>query len=343
MHRHASIILSMILAITMMLSLPLSVFAIADHEGLEIDITSESTETNEPISGPSRMLRSGSGSDISGNQSFTVDNSKNSTAGYVVFQVGGFKGSCIQKGKDYELRGTAEMSEKGNTTLLAKAAYYVDNVKGWFMNSTDRPAIMDQAGVASRFRAGLLAEDVMQCANQGTDTWREKALAQTYPERYVNYVVNIVEDTLPGVTVPSTFIIWKGNPSDNSQDFAVWGNRPTGNLTVKKILSKGTTSPAFTFRITVAGASGTYSGVTFNNGVATITLSGGQSKTIEGLPAGANYTVTETAATNWHLVSKTNDSGKIGSGTTVTVSFTNARDTGFLKVKKQSGNKDITG
>lgn len=210
-------------------------FAIAEQDGQEIDITSEEYEAPSPAPKKAKLLAKGSGSgDISGNQSFSVDTSHNSTAGFVVFSVGGYEGSCIQKGVSYELSGTANMKEKDNTDLLAKAAYYVDVKKGWFKNTTDRPSIMDQTGVASRFKAGLLAEDILQCANQGVETWSERAASQTYPQGYIDYVVDIVENTLPSVTVPSSFIIWKGNPSDGSQDFAVWGDRPTGKLKLKK-------------------------------------------------------------------------------------------------------------
>lgn len=350
--RKISIVMVMLLAAIMMLSASLPVLAIADHEGLEIDLTSDNLESNEPKPAAKKMLRAASkGGDISGSQSYSVDNSHNSTAGFVVFSSGGYEGSCIQKGVDYELRGTADMDKKKNTELLAKAAYYVDNVKGWFKNSSDRPAIMDRTGVGSRFRAGLLAEDILQCANQGTDRWAEIALRQTYPQGYVDYVVDIVKNTLPGVDVPPSFVIWKGSPSDGSQDFAVWGENPTGNLTVKKTLAKGTTDSSFTFKITVSGASGEYdasgaaSKVTFNSsGVATVTLKGGQSVTIKGLPADASYSVSETnIPANWSLVSKSGDSGKIGADSTASVSFTNERDTGFAKVKKSSANKDITG
>ena len=177
---------------------------------------------------------SNSGSDISGNQSYSVNDSHNDDAGFVTFTVGGYEGSCIQKGVDYKKSGTASMSLIANTSLLAKAAYYVDIQKGWFKNTKDRPKIMDDAGVASRFKAGLLAEDVLQCANQGVSTWSQRAASQTYPQKYINYVVDIVEDTLPGINVPSGFVLYKGNPGDGSQDFAVWKYTPTGYLALKK-------------------------------------------------------------------------------------------------------------
>ncbi len=171
---------------------------------------------------------------------FNVNTSHNDDAGFVVFKLDDYdylKGSCIQKGTPYSKSGKAKMSSKSNSSNLAKAAYYVDVEKGWFGNSKDRPSIMDEAGVASRFKAGLLAEDIVQCANQGTEKWSSIALNQTYPEKYVKYVCDLVEKTIPDVKVPDNFVIYKGSPNDDSQDFAVWGYSPTGKLKLKKISS----------------------------------------------------------------------------------------------------------
>lgn len=169
---------------------------------------------------------------------FRVDASHNNDAGFVIFTVDdddSLKGSCIQKGTPYATSGKATISAKSNSSDLAKAAYYVDVVKGWYGNSKDRPAIMDKAGVADRFKAGLLAEDIVQCTNQGTERWSSIALSQTYPEKYVEYVCDLVENTIPDVEVPSNFVLYKGSPSDNSQDFAVWGYSPLGKLKLRKV------------------------------------------------------------------------------------------------------------
>lgn len=168
---------------------------------------------------------------------YTVNTSHNDDAGFVIFTLDDhddLKGSCVQKGTPYTTSGKAKMSSKSNSSDLAKAAYYVDVVKGWFGNYTDRPDIMDDTGVAKRFKAGLLAEDIVQCANQGTERWSDIALSQTYPEKYVKYVCDLVKDKIPEVNVPDNFVIYKGSPNDDSQDFAVWGFAPTGRLRLRK-------------------------------------------------------------------------------------------------------------
>ena len=168
---------------------------------------------------------------------FKVDNSRNSTAGYVIFSVEDYKGSCAEKGVDYDLSGTAKMTELSRSSKLAKVAYYVDEVKGWYDNYRDRPSIMDEAGVGSRFRAGLLAEDLLQCANQGTDKWYSKAVGQSYPPKYAKYVCDLCDDIVAGGPAPVGFTIYKGVPTNNSQEFVVWKYEPTVSLKIKKNIS----------------------------------------------------------------------------------------------------------
>ena len=105
----------------------------------------------------------------------------------------------------------------------------------------------------------------------------------------------------------------------------------TGNLTVSKAVvgDAGETSRAFTFKVTLENTSinGKYGDMTFTNGVATITLKHGESKTATGLPAGKSYTVTETEANqDGYITTKIGDTGTIGDGVTATAAFTNAKN-----------------
>ena len=102
-----------------------------------------------------------------------------------------------------------------------------------------------------------------------------------------------------------------------------------GSLTVsKKVEGSGADqAKEFTFTITLDDTSinETYSGVEFKAGVAEITLKGGESKTIEGLPNGVGYTVTEQdySAAGYTTTAKTGDTGTIAAGETKTAAFTN--------------------
>ncbi len=119
-----------------------------------------------------------------------------------------------------------------------------------------------------------------------------------------------------------------------------------GSLTVSKTLAGNDVDKTkdFTFTITLndTTVNGTYNGVTFTNGVATITLKDGESKTVEGLPNGAEYTVTETdyTADGYELTEKNGDKGTISEHEVSVAAFTNTRNTyGRLVVSKTvSGN-----
>ena len=71
----------------------------------------------------------------------------------------------------------------------------------------------------------------------------------------------------------------------------------------------------------------------FENGVATVKLKGGETKTATGLPTEITYTITEADAPGFELTAKTGNTGKI-STTKSEATFTNTRDTGDLEVKK---------
>ena len=87
--------------------------------------------------------------------------------------------------------------------------------------------------------------------------------------------------------------------------------------------------------------------MTFTNGVATITLKGGESKTIEGLPNGTEYTVTEAdySADGYENSNPNGYTGTIDENTPAVAAFTNTRNTyGKLTVSKtvagNAGSKD---
>ena len=118
-------------------------------------------------------------------------------------------------------------------------------------------------------------------------------------------------------------------------------------------------SEEFVFDITVTGADGAYEAVknariadeidgnklvtvspvnttvTFADGKATVSLKAGETITINGLPYGAEYTVTETNHIDgYDAPVYTNASGTITSDVTATVTVTNNRDSGSLKIFK---------
>ena len=73
--------------------------------------------------------------------------------------------------------------------------------------------------------------------------------------------------------------------------------------------------------------------VTFAEGVATVTLKGGETINIPGLPTSVSYTVTEADADGFKLTGKTGDTGTITT-TKSEAAFTNTRETGELEISK---------
>ena len=139
---------------------------------------------------------------------------------------------------------------------------------------------------------------------------------------------------------------------------------PTGSLTVSKTAQYDNSDPAkeFSFTVTLtnrtnianetfgtADQANTADTLTFANGVATFILTNGQSLTINGLPAGTTYTVTETdytseGYTTTSTVTSTIDGetthGTINAGETETVAFTNSKVTSIYARKVWTQNNE---
>lgn len=194
---------------------------------------------------------------------------------------------------------------------------------------------------------------MMQYASCGGDASRQSELVNdvwpnghNYGVRQINNAVNTYNQAMQisASDIPDSFEVAYCDAGSGNQNFVMYKNTPQGALKVAKTI-QGSGNETFNFRITVGNISGTYSGVTFSNGVAEITLRGGESKTIEGLPSGENYKVVEYAIpAGWaSLNDPSGETGQIGEGTTKTVTFTNKRTTGPLRLKKASANTGITG
>lgn len=131
------------------------------------------------------------------------------------------------------------------------------------------------------------------------------------------------------------------------------GTVTTGSLVVSKQVTgdQASAEDEFTFRITLTGVSDadanrTYSGIAFTNGVAEITLHGGESVRISGLPAGAKYTVEEIDGLDYTLTSSSGTSGTITAGSTKTAKFVNDKSEADLEPTDPvypGAEKDLTG
>ena len=99
-----------------------------------------------------------------------------------------------------------------------------------------------------------------------------------------------------------------------------------GSLEIRKTVVGSDTTEKFNFDVVLAGTHITglqiFSGVTFNNGTAVVSLGNGETKLIEHLPAGTTYTVTERPVRNFETTSA-GTSGTIVKDETQTAAFTN--------------------
>ena len=150
-----------------------------------------------------------------------------------------------------------------------------------------------------------------------------------------------------------------GEEGANSVAVTVTNERNVGSLSVKKIVDgTGADDTSFDFELklthpTGVTLEGTYP-ATINNGTptddvevdedgtATFTLKGGETITINGIPEGTTYEVTEApyASEGYETESDYKDATRtIGDGTTDEVTFTNTRNVGgFTLTKKTDGN-----
>lgn len=145
---------------------------------------------------------------------------------------------------------------------------------------------------------------------------------------------------------------WTGNTSDSivkgqTKSATVTNTRKIGEIKLnKELLSDATADQNTNFEFVVLfeePISGTYSGVDFQNGRATVTVKANQTVTISRLPIGQRYSITESTAAGFELTgitvgSEDQTSTKKATGTVSVnppvVKFTNRRLPGGLNVTK---------
>lgn len=126
-------------------------------------------------------------------------------------------------------------------------------------------------------------------------------------QRYVTTAIDENGWIVSNQTADAVFVNSKGAPP-------VPG---TGNLIIAKVVTgNGNTETDFHFKVELRQKlSGTYGDITFQDGIAEITLRHGQSKTAVGLPQGTEYIITELEANQGgYETSATKDTGTIADG-----------------------------
>ena len=166
------------------------------------------------------------------------------------------------------------------------------------------------------------------------------------------YTFDVFDDSVP-------FYFWEENLSGFSSDLMIKSdgllntvgttgtsktgtvtnkqNVDSGSLKISKTVIGGDTETKFKFTIILTGDhikdACEYSDVLFTKGVGSITLKDGESKVIEGIPAGTAYSVEETQ-TGLYRSSSTNAAGTIEKDQTKEAAFTN------IKIKDEQPSED---
>lgn len=234
--------------------------------------------------------------------------------------------------------------EDYNFTNTLKQSISVSGEKTWHdAQGADRPANLtltlyqklDQEG--SEWTEMTDAEPVW--TNQNYDVWTYTYNdLQKYNDQGVLYLYK-VEETVPagydGKTTAGTALEEK-HGAVYEYNFE---NYKRGALEVTKSVSgnRGDKTKEFHFTVTLSGTSsngefkseefsGTYGDMTFTNGVATLTLKHGETKTALDLPAGLQYAVVEEEADkDGYTTTSSGDSGTINAGYKATAAFNNHR------------------
>ena len=127
------------------------------------------------------------------------------------------------------------------------------------------------------------------------------------------------------VTCTATNVFTLTLPDDENLNATVTVSfRETGNLKLSNIVYTENADDEFTFTVTLDDnyIGGTYGGMTFEDGVATVKLKGGESATATGLPTSLGYTVTKTDKDGYRFVEQTGNSGTISADNVAEAQFT---------------------
>ena len=170
----------------------------------------------------------------------------------------------------------------------------------------------------------------------------ERVFAKNLPAG-VKYTVT--EDDYSSEGYVTTKTNYTGVITYNNEIQATFTNtrNADGSLTILKKLAGNDINPddEFTFFINLNNDSinTTYGGVKFIGGQATVDIKGNESLTINGIPHGTNYTVTERDyREEGYVTTSINETGTISENNPAIVEFTNTRNTyGDLIVEKKVG------
>lgn len=174
--------------------------------------------------------------------------------------------------------------------------------------------------------AATIAFDPLTFYNVGTYTYyvNEVGAASTIDMDYhfVEAKITVTADSEDSSKLKATVQITGDTTFRNT-------SKPATLTLAKKVNGTTDKSKEFTFKVTLTGSDakaldGTYSGVTFTNGVGTVKVTAGQNKVISGIPANSSYKIEETDLPSGYTLSSIDQSsGTLAANGSATVTATN--------------------
>ena len=243
-----------------------------------------------------------------------------------------------------ELMATTSEGEKGEITEETAEATFTNTRDTYDLKVkkvVDSPAESDSTkaysvkitlsdtNISGTFGDITFTNGVAEFTLKGGETKTAEGLPAT-----VEYTV---EETSPGEEYTVTYEGESGTLEADAE-VTITNTRKLGKVTVTKKVESTTATDhekEFEFTITLGDTTvnGTFDGVEFKDGVATITLKDGESITITGLPLGVTYTVEETADEAFVTTTNGKEDGSITEDGEEAI-FTNTRNEGGLVVAK---------
>lgn len=176
---------------------------------------------------------------------------------------------------------------------------------------------------------GSFAVTLTEPGNYKYKIYQEPGTDERFRYDETVYTVELFVTTDEVGTLSASVTVGVEDSSHKPDSVAFENERRTGALSITKTVtgSHGDTGREWHFLITLSEkADKLYGGVWFDTGVARVTLKHGETLTVEGLPMGATYEVTEVEADkDGYKTTFTGATGTIGDGTVVEVACVNEK------------------
>ena len=263
-----------------------------------------------------------------------------------IFSVdGGYTGTCCQLGNPFSDGGNASASKVSNTSKVAMVQYYYGYQQGWITNHSVYP------GFESITYSSIYL-DLTQISGMGTSAWEAEARSEDFNVNEITTALQLYNNL--NVTVPSEFECYVCTPTNGSQKFIIYKYTPAppkGYLTVKKSAARknyndpnATLAGAVYYVYTNQSCTTRAKDVDGNNISLTTNASG---KTDAVAVAPGTYYVKEHSPSPGYTLDTTVKTVKVTADNTssspASVSSAEPKDTGYVSVRKITGNSDITG